>query len=105
MSTNRPDEAETMLLDVLEAFTVLQGDQGEDVLNSLDGLGAVSMTLRKYSEAMDFYQKCLEGFSDVLGKRHLRTLHAMNGLAGALWCEKQFAEATALRKESLQFFR
>ena len=26
----------------------------------------------------------------------------MNGLAGALWCEKQFAEATALRKESLQ---
>ena len=60
MSTNRPAEAETMLLDVLEAFTVLQGDQGEDVLNSLDGLGVVSMTLRKYSEAMDFYQKCLK---------------------------------------------
>ncbi|HEX8599016.1 MAG TPA: tetratricopeptide repeat protein [Chloroflexia bacterium] len=75
---------------------------------ALNAAGTIALFRGDYSQARGFYQQCLDGRRELLG----RGLGDMRGVAGALgnlglvaWNLEDYEEAYALNKESLEILR
>ena len=91
--------AESMYREALEIESKLGVDDFD--VHVKMGLGNCLLDLHKYEEAMEIFQFVFDFCEKHLGIRHIKTLDAMKGLAGALNGQKKLDEAQELCQQRL----
>lgn len=87
------DEAETILLAVLESQRTNMGDGFEGTLTTMAEVAYLQELQGKLGEAEALYREALAGFARTSGPEHFRTLTARNNLAACLMTAGKHDEA------------
>jgi serine/threonine protein kinase/tetratricopeptide (TPR) repeat protein len=103
-SEGRREEAEKLLLSVLDGRRRRLGPEDLDTLRTLNSLGIVYDGLGRYVEADRYSRAALDGYEKALGPDHIDTLRSVNNLALPLYREGRYREAERLAQRALDGF-
>jgi tetratricopeptide (TPR) repeat protein len=105
----RSEEAEQLLLEVIDARQRVLGKEDEDTLKSQSSLGILLMQTKRMKDAEQVFREVLEVRERVLGEFHAETLKSKDTLA-ILFMQpvmhiRQLAEAEPLLRQTLDVWR
>lgn len=102
--TGNPEAARARYQRVLAAQRRIEGDDGRDTLNTMNGLAIVDTDLAHFDEARVLYEELLARERRIYGDEHSKTLAAVNGLAIVAAEQKRFGDAEALLAPQLPIY-
>jgi Tfp pilus assembly protein PilF len=78
------------------------GAEHPNTLTSVNQLGLVLASQRKYEEAEAMYRRALDGSEKVLGAEHPDTLTSLNNLGYVLERQGKYEEAEAMHRRAAE---
>lgn len=81
------------------------GEEHQDTLKSINGMGALLNAQEKFAEAEPYFRKAFEGRRRVLGDEHSDTLNSINNLGALLMAQGKPDQAEPYYREALEVRR
>ncbi|MFZ1025595.1 MAG: CHAT domain-containing protein, partial [Limnoraphis robusta] len=101
----RYSQAEPLLIQALEMYQKLLGDEHPDVANSLNSLAALYTSQGRYSQAEPLLIQALEMYQKLLGDEHPDVANSLNNLAELYSSQGRYSEAETLLIQATEMFQ